>query len=81
MSDAPILIVSPAALLAQQRFADLIASIRDVATAPGTQGILSGPGNNGSANTAHMAGQAGTRGDFLGSVRQLQFGQSGTTPQ
>jgi hypothetical protein len=44
-------------------------------------GIVSGPGNNGTANTAHMTGQAGTAGTFLGSPRQTHFGQPGGKPQ
>jgi hypothetical protein len=45
-----------------------------------TGGIVSGPGNQGSANTAHMIGQSGTAGTFLGSPRQMGFGQTGSKP-
>jgi hypothetical protein len=44
-------------------------------------GIVSGPGNQGTANTAHTVGQAGTVGGFLGSPRQLKGGASGAKPQ
>jgi hypothetical protein len=45
-----------------------------------TGGIVSGPGNQGTSNTAHLVGQAGTAGTFLGSPRQMGFGQTGSKP-
>jgi hypothetical protein len=41
---------------------------------------VSGPGNQGTSNTAHLVGQAGTAGTFLGSPRQMGFGQTGSKP-
>ena len=40
-----------------------------------TSGIQSGPGNQGTANTAHIIGQAGTAGTQLSVPRLLRFGQ------
>ena len=44
-------------------------------------GIVSGPGNQGSANAANLQGHAGTGADFLGIPRTVKFGQSGGKPQ
>lgn len=43
-------------------------------------GVISGPGNQGSQNTAHMAGHAGTGADRLSIPRNLKFG-TGTVTQ
>lgn len=45
-----------------------------------TGGIVSGPGNQGSACVANLGGHAGTSGTFIGLPRQMAFGQ-GTKPQ
>lgn len=68
-------------LLAEQRMRDLLASVRDIPALNPLAGIVSGPGNQGSSNTAHMSGQAGTKGDFFGSPRSVKFGLSGSKPQ
>lgn len=43
-------------------------------------GIVSGPGNQGTANTAHLIGQAGTAGTRLSIPRNLKFGTGTVTP-
>lgn len=80
VASAPVFTISPAAALAAQRFADLMAATR--ANAP-TQlvGIVSGQGNQGSSNQAHLAGHAGTGASAISLPRQLKVGQSGTKPQ
>jgi hypothetical protein len=40
-------------------------------------GIVSGPGNQGSSNTAHLVGQAGTGGTYLSLPRQIGRGGIG----
>ena len=40
-----------------------------------TSGVTSGPGNQGSSNTAHLVGQSGTSGSQLSIPRLLRFGQ------
>ena len=40
-----------------------------------TSGVTSGPGNQGTANVAHLVGQAGTAGTQLSVPRSLRFGQ------
>jgi hypothetical protein len=44
-------------------------------------GIVSGPGNQGTANTALLSGHAGTGADFLSVPRQLKGGGWGSKPQ
>jgi hypothetical protein len=45
--------------------------------APAQQaGIVSGPGNQGSANAAQLTGQSGTAGVQIGLPRHLGFGQT-----
>lgn len=84
--------LSPAARLQAQRYRDLMASIRDIGPSrapnelgslgPGqTAGITSGPGNQGSANTANLQGHAGTSAGFLGLPRQIKQGAWGAKPQ
>lgn len=68
---APALPASPAAMLAVQRQADLLASVRDIASLNPLAGVVSGPGNQGSANAAHLLGHAGTPATFLGCPRVL----------
>lgn len=68
----------PAALLAQQRMRDLLASVRDIPSLNPLAGIVSGPGNQGSANQAHLAGHAGTAASAIAVPRQLKIGQSGS---
>jgi hypothetical protein len=43
-----------------------------------TPGILASQGNQGSANTAHLAGQAGTGAYEIALPRSLHFGAGGT---
>lgn len=71
----------PTAWLAQQRMRDLLASARDIPSLNPLAGITSGPGNQGSSNTAHMSGHAGTGASQIALPRQLKIGQSGTKPQ
>ena len=40
-----------------------------------TSGVTSGPGNQGTANVAHLVGQSGTAGTQLSVPRSLRFGQ------
>lgn len=65
--------------LKAQRLADLLASVRVIVNP--LAGITSGPGNQGSANTAHLAGQAGTAGVYLSLPREVgPPGIGGGTP-
>lgn len=43
-------------------------------------GIVSGPGNHGTANTAQLQGHAGTGADRLSIPRNLKFGTGTVTP-
>ena len=71
--------------LAAQRLAVLLAGIRNVnvsVTNPNADlraGSNTGQGNQGSANTAHMAGHAGTGADRLSVPRQLKNGATSLT--
>jgi hypothetical protein len=40
-------------------------------------GIVSGPGNQGSSNTVHLIGQAGTAGTYIALPRQIRGGGIG----
>lgn len=73
--------ISPKAQLQAQRYRDLMASIRDIPSLNPLAGVISGPGNQGSANTAQLQGQAGTPGTFLSLPRQLKQGAWGAKPQ
>lgn len=55
--------------------------VAPVGPAQQASGIVSGPGNQGSSNTAHLAGQAGTAGIFIALPRQLRAGEWGSKPQ
>lgn len=69
------------AQLAAQRMADLKAGVRDIAAINPLVGVISGPGNQGSANTAQLMGHAGTPSSFLGLPRSVAGpGIGGTTP-
>jgi hypothetical protein len=59
----------------QLNLAMLLAATRDVAAV--TSGVTSGPGNQGSANTAHLIGQAGTGMAAYQMQRALAYGQVG----
>lgn len=59
--------------LQQARLTALLAGVRDLT--PATDGIVSGPGNQGSANQ-NLAGQSGTSGVQIGLPRHLNFGQA-----
>jgi hypothetical protein len=62
--------MSPTLAIYQAWLATLHASQTDLA--PSTQaGITTGPGNQGTANTAHLSGQAGTAANQV--PRTLQF--------
>lgn len=63
------------------RLRDLLASLY-VRPDPLTGGIVSGPGNQGSACPAQLQGHAGTPASFIGIARQLgPPGSYGATPQ
>lgn len=64
--------------MAAINMAALLASIRDVTVA--SNGVISGPGNQGTANTAHMIGQAGTAANRLSLPRQGRFGSVAPLP-
>ena len=72
---------SPGAALAAQRLADLTASLRDIAGINPLTGVVSGPGNNGSSNTANLQGHSGTAASFIGLPRAIGGpGPGGGTP-
>lgn len=52
---------------------DLLAGQTDL-TPDVTAGITTGPGNQGTQNTAHLIGQAGTSADRFSIPRQMHFG-------
>ena len=67
----PARILLGQALLAQNRLADLLASVRDIPSINPLAGITSGPGNQGSACRANLQGHAGTVGTYLGPPRSI----------
>ena len=76
---APMLpIVSPFVALYLQRRHDMTAALY-VRPDP-LAGITSGPGNSGSANTAHLTGHAGTGANQISLPRQLKFGTGTYVP-
>jgi len=78
--------------IAQARFAAQLAMLQASRRGPDVDGsvlagveqlagITTGPGNQGSANTAHMMGQAATGGSFLSLPRTIAGpGMGGGTP-
>jgi hypothetical protein len=58
------------------QLAALLASRTDLAPQV-TAGVTTGPGNQGSANTAHLVGQAGTSGAQISLPRSQHFGAGG----
>lgn len=79
---ASYMLTPPGVALAQQRLADLLASVRDIPALNPLDGIMSGPGNQGSATTANLQGHAGTPGTFIGVPREMVGpGIGGGTPQ
>ena len=63
------------------RLHDLLASLRDIPALNPLAGVVSGPGNQGTANQAQLQGQSGTPGTFLGLARQVSGpGIGGATP-
>lgn len=70
-------VLSPSARLAIQRHADLLASVRVIGPSQ-LAGIVSGPGNQGTACPANMQGHAGTGCDAKSVPRNLKVGQSGS---
>jgi len=67
--------------LQELRLHDLLASLRDIPALNPLDGITSGPGNQGTRNTAQLQGQSGTPGTFLGVARQVSGpGIGGATP-
>lgn len=72
--------ISFALSLQAQRLADLLASVRDMGPTQLT-GIVSGPGNQGTACPANTQGHAGTGASQLSVPRNLKMGQSGAKPE
>lgn len=73
----PPIVLSPTARLAIQRQADLLASVRVIG--PSQQaGIMSGPGNQGTACPANIQGHAGTSAAQV--PRNLKIGGPGVKP-
>jgi len=63
------------------RLHDLLASLRDIPALNPLAGVVSGPGNQGTANTAQLQGHAGTPASFFGLARQIGGpGIGGATP-
>lgn len=66
-------------LMRMESIAALLSGIREVSDPmPAATGITSGPGNQGTANVAHMTGQAGTGAVKLSIPRAQKFGTGGT---
>ena len=67
--------------LRARRLRDLLAGLRDIPALNPLAGIVSGPGNQGSACVANLQGHAGTPASFLGVARALgPPGSWGGTP-